>query len=122
LGCILLVEDDDAVGALVTEMFRELGYRVTRVASAQAALGALADEHDINLVFSDVLMPGRMNGIDLAREVKRRRPDLPVFLTTGYAGSAIREVESELINILCKPYEIEALAAAVRTAIGSLGS
>lgn len=122
LGSILLVEDDDEVAALVTEMFRELGYRVTRAASAQAALGALADEHDINLVFSDVMMPGRMNGTDLAREVKRRRPDLPILLTTGYAGSAIKEAEGDRIKILCKPYEIRTLEAAVRAAIGSRGS
>jgi DNA-binding NtrC family response regulator len=89
------------------------------VTSAQAALGALADEHDINLVFSDVMMPGRMSGIDLAREVKRRRPNLPVLLTTGYAGSAIETAENERINVLCKPYEMEALAAAVRAAISS---
>jgi PAS domain S-box-containing protein len=76
-GSILLVEDDDEVAALVTEMFRELGFRVVRVASAQAALGALADDLQFNLLFSDVMMPGPMNGIDLAREVRRRHPTCP---------------------------------------------
>lgn len=53
-GSILLVEDEDEVASLVIEMLRELGYRITRVASAQTALGALMDDRDINLVFTDV--------------------------------------------------------------------
>jgi PAS domain S-box-containing protein len=116
-GSILLVEDDDEVAALVTEMFRELGFRVVRVASAQAALGALADDFQVNLVFSDVMMPGPMNGIDLAREVRLRRPDLPIVLTTGYAGTALEAAESESMRMLAKPYEIQALEVAVRGAM-----
>jgi signal transduction histidine kinase/CheY-like chemotaxis protein len=116
MGTILLVEDDDEVATLVTEMLRELGYRVTRVAGAQAALGALADAFEIDLVFSDVMMPGLMNGIDLAKEIKRRRADIPVLLTTGYAGPAAESVELEGLNVLLKPYEIRALEAALRGA------
>ena len=56
------------------------------VANAQAALGALMDDRGINLVFTDVMMPGSMNGMDLAIEVKRRWPNLAVLLTTRYAG------------------------------------
>jgi CheY-like chemotaxis protein/anti-sigma regulatory factor (Ser/Thr protein kinase) len=116
-GSILVVEDDDEVAALVTEMFRELGYRVTRVASAQAALGALADAPQIDLVFSDVMMPGAMNGVDLAREIARRRPEVPVLLTTGYAGPAYKTGEVEPTALLSKPYEIQQLDAAVRAAL-----
>ena len=118
LGSILLVEDNDEVAMLVTEMLRELGYRVTRAASAQGALGALADEREIDLVFSDIMMPGTMNGMELAREVRRRRPSAPILLTTGYAGAAVRDAEAEDIEILCKPYAIEALDAALRVALG----
>jgi PAS domain S-box-containing protein len=117
-GSILLVEDNDEVAMLVTEMLRELGYRVTRAASAQSALGALADEREIDLVFSDIVMPGTMNGMDLAREVRRRRPGAPVLLTSGYAGAAVRDAEAEDIKILCKPYAIEALDVALRVALG----
>ncbi len=116
-GSILLVEDDDEVAVLVTEMFRELGYRVVRVASAQAALGALADDVNVNLIFSDVMMPGQMNGIDLAKEVKRRRPDLPILLTTGYAGTTLEAAESECIRVLAKPYDVVSLEAAVKAAL-----
>jgi PAS domain S-box-containing protein len=118
LGSILLVEDNDEVAMLVSEMLRELGYQVTRAASAQGALGALADEREIDLVFSDIVMPGTMNGVELAREVRRRRPGAPVLLTSGYAGAAVRDAEAEDIKILCKPYAIEALDVALRVALG----
>jgi CheY-like chemotaxis protein len=118
MGSILLVEDDDKVASLVTEMFLELGYRVTRVASAQAALGALADDRNIDLVFTDVMMPGPLSGIDLAREMKRQRPELPVLLTSGYAGSSMQAAEAESLKILPKPNRIEALSDAVRAALG----
>ncbi|MGC2030034.1 MAG: ATP-binding protein [Steroidobacteraceae bacterium] len=122
LGSILLVEDNDEVATLVTEMLRELGYRVTRAASAQGALGALADEREIDLVLSDIMMPGTMNGMGLAREVRRRRPGTPILLTTGYAGAAVQEDELGGIDILCKPYAIEALDAALRVALGDRAS
>jgi PAS domain S-box-containing protein len=115
-GSVLLVEDDDEVAALVGEMLRELGYFVTRVASAQAALGALADDRPIDLVFSDVMMPGLMNGVDLAREVRRRRPQIGIVLTTGYAGAALKHVDVDNVGLLFKPYELSALEAVLRTA------
>ena len=117
-GCILLVEDDDGVAALVAEMLNSLGYRVTRVASARAALGALADDPGIDLVFSDILMPGPMTGVDLAREVRRRRPGAPILLTSGYAGAALKATDIDDIQILFKPYQIGALDAALRQALG----
>jgi CheY-like chemotaxis protein len=118
-GSVLLVEDDDEVASLVAEMLGELGYRVTRAASAQAALGALADDRALDLVFSDVLMPGTMNGMDLAREIRRRRPHMPVLLTSGYSGAAFKEAAAENINVLRKPYEIHALDAALRAALAN---
>jgi PAS domain S-box-containing protein len=117
MGSILLVEDDNEVASLVTEMFAELGYRVSRVASAQAALGALADDRNIDLVFSDVMMPGPLSGIDLAREMKRRCLEVPILLTTGYAGSSMDSLETEDVKILFKPYQIQALGDAVRQAL-----
>lgn len=116
-GSILLVEDNDEVAALVTEMLRELGYGVTRAATAQAALGALADDRVIDLMLSDILMPGSMSGVDLAREVRRRRPTLPVLLTTGFAGDPPKDVEAEHIDVLAKPYDLATLQAAIRDAL-----
>jgi signal transduction histidine kinase/ActR/RegA family two-component response regulator len=115
-GQILLVEDDDEVAALVSEMLMQLGYEVTRAASAAAALGALADGRSVDLIFSDIMMPGGMTGVELAREVKRRRSDIPVLLTSGYSEAAARDAEVMGIEILPKPYHIDELATALSSA------
>jgi hypothetical protein len=118
-GSVLLVEDDDEVASLVTDMLRELGYEVIRAAGAEAALGALADARMIDVVFSDIMMPGRMNGLDLAREAQRRRPGLPVLLTSGYADAAMREAGCEDIRVLRKPYDIQALGETIAEVLNS---
>ena len=115
-GWILLVEDDDEVAALVKEMLDQLGYGVVRVASAMAALGALANDRQIDLVFSDIMMPGGMNGVELANEVRRRRIDLPILLTSGYPEAAARDVVAAGVRILPKPYRVDELSAALRIA------
>jgi signal transduction histidine kinase/ActR/RegA family two-component response regulator len=119
-GQVLLVEDDEEVAALVSEMLAQLGYDVTRVASAAAALGALADGRSVDLVFSDIMMPGGMNGVELAREIQRRRSDIPVLLTSGYSEAAVHEAEIAGVRILSKPYHIEELAAALGLAKSEL--
>ncbi len=115
-GRILLVEDDDEVAALVSEMLGQLGYEVTHAASGAAALGALADGRAVDLVFSDIMMPGGMNGVELAREIKRRRSDIPVLLTSGYSEAAVQDAELAGLQILPKPYHIDELAAALSAA------
>jgi signal transduction histidine kinase/ActR/RegA family two-component response regulator len=110
---VLVVEDDDEVAALTVEMINQLGYDTTRVASAEAALGALADRRSVDIVFSDVMMPGRMNGVELAQEIRRRRPNLPVLLTSGYAEAARRKAGTQKINIIPKPYRIDELRDAL---------
>jgi signal transduction histidine kinase/ActR/RegA family two-component response regulator len=112
-GQVLVVEDDDEVAALTVEMIHELGYDTTRVASAEAALGALADRRTVDIVFSDVMMPGRMNGVELAQEIRRRRPNLPVVLTSGYAEAARRKAGAQRIKIIPKPYRIDELRDAL---------
>ena len=112
-GQVLVVEDDDEVAALTVEMIHELGYDTTRVASAEAALGALADRRVVDIVFSDVMMPGRMNGVELAQEIRRRRPNLPVLLTSGYAEAAQRKAGAQRLKIIPKPYRIDELRDAL---------
>ncbi|TGN89137.1 response regulator [Bradyrhizobium yuanmingense] len=119
-GQVLLVEDDDEVAALVSEMLGQLGYEVTRASSAAAALGALADGRPIDLIFSDIMMPGGMNGVELAREIKKRRSDIPILLTSGYAEASVHDAESAGIEILPKPYHIDELAAALTAAKSDL--
>jgi signal transduction histidine kinase/CheY-like chemotaxis protein len=113
-GCVLLVEDDDEVASLVGEMLAQLGYEVTRASSAKAALGALANGRTVDVVVSDIMMPGGMNGVDLARELRRRRVELPVLLTSGYAEAAKQAADAEGIRILPKPYLLGELAAALQ--------
>ncbi|HEY6924166.1 MAG TPA: PAS domain-containing protein [Steroidobacteraceae bacterium] len=112
-GSILLVEDDEEVATLVSEMLRELGYSVTRAASSDAALGALADGRIVDLVFSDIMMPGPMNGFELAQEIRRRRPHQKILLTSGYPDAASRSDEGHGFVILPKPYEIQDLKASL---------
>ena len=113
---VLVCEDDDDVAALVVDMLRQLGHSPTRVATAAAALGALADDRPVDILFTDVMMPGGMDGLALAREVRRRRPGLPVLLTTGYIGRGADEAPLGL-PVLRKPYRIEDLAAALKAAL-----
>jgi CheY-like chemotaxis protein len=105
------MEDDEEVAALTGEMLDSLGFEVTRVANASAALGALADGRAVNIVSSDVMMPGGLSGLDLAREVRRRRPDLPVVLTTGFENAARGAKAEGFDDLLLKPYHAEALSA-----------
>jgi CheY-like chemotaxis protein len=113
-GWVLLVEDDDEVAALVADMLQQLGYQVTRVGSAAAALGALANGRKVDVVLSDVMMPGGMSGVDLAREIHGRCPGLPVLLSSGYAEAAARAAAIEGVSVLPKPYELGELDLALR--------
>jgi signal transduction histidine kinase/CheY-like chemotaxis protein len=118
-GNILLVEDDDEVAVLVAEMLDELGFEVVRAATAAAALGALANERTVDLVFSDIMMPGGMNGVELAKEIRLRRADLPILLTSGYSEAAKPGAEAHGIKILRKPYQLAELEEAVREALAA---
>ncbi len=116
---ILLVEDDDSVAQLVEEMLKELGYEVVRAADALAALEVLRKDGAFDLVFSDMVMPGDIGGLDLARDIGRLRPSLPVILTTGYSAAAAAAA-NEGRRVLIKPYRIEALASELDTALNGL--
>jgi PAS domain S-box-containing protein len=112
-GSLLLVEDDDEVAALTEEMLSGLGFAVTRAASAAAALGALANQRSVDVVFSDIMMPGGMDGVQLARELKRRRPDLPILLTSGHAEAYEAQAGAAGLQILPKPFQLENLITAM---------
>jgi CheY-like chemotaxis protein len=120
-GCVLLVEDNDEVATLVREMLHELGYEVTRTASAEAALGALANGRRVDVVFSDIMMPGEMDGVDLGREIRARRRNLPVVLSSGFAEAALSRAEAEGFRVLPKPYGMAELAAALNAAMDEAG-
>ncbi|MBK3756664.1 response regulator [Pseudomonas stutzeri] len=117
IGSVLLVDDDEEVAALVGEMLEHLGYLVTHAASAADALSALQAGCQVDIVFSDVMMPGGMNGVELAREIRTRALGVPVLLTSGYAEAAQQSAAAEGVHVLAKPYRLEDLATALREAI-----
>ncbi len=115
-GAVLVVEDNTEVADIATALLNELGYQVTRVASAQTAIDVLGTGEQFDLVFSDVVMPGGMNGIELAHQIRKDYPDLPVLLTTGYFNAVDKPLPRGL-PVLRKPYDIAELKKAVLAAI-----
>jgi len=115
---ILLVEDNDEVAELAGQMLEGLGFTVRRAESAPSALAQLENGHAADLVFSDVVMPGGMSGIELARELARRRPGLPVVLTSGFSDGQ-RDGDAEGLRLLRKPYRLDELEAALAAAFGA---
>jgi two-component system NtrC family sensor kinase len=115
-GSVLVVEDNTEVADIATALLNELGYQVTRVASAQTALDVLGTGEQFDLVFSDVVMPGGMSGVDLAHQVRKDYPGLPVLLTTGYFNAVDKPLPRGL-PVLRKPYDVAELKKAVLAAI-----
>ncbi|MBK3666538.1 PAS domain S-box protein [Bradyrhizobium diazoefficiens] len=113
---VLVVEDNDDVGQFSTELLEDLGYVVRRVANANAALAILGEnEFAVDLVFSDVIMPG-MNGVELAGIIRERYPGLPVVLTSGYSN-VLAENAHRGFELIQKPYSVESLSRILRKAI-----
>ena len=116
LAHVLLVEDDAAVAELTTDMLHEIGYQVTHVTSAQAGLSALEQNDKINLIVSDVMMPGGMDGVSFAKEIRARWPNAPIVLVSGHTEAVLPQTASLAIQLLAKPYSLEDLASALRAA------
>jgi PAS domain S-box-containing protein len=115
IGTVLLVEDNPDVAYSSALLLEELGYRVKRVADAEAALYEIEHER-IDVVFSDIVMPGKMDGLGLARHLRKMNPAIPVVLATGYSDAARKSgVE---FPILRKPYELHELSRALEVARG----
>ena len=112
---VLLVEDNPEVQETAGMLLDQLGYRVFRAQSAAAALQLLQSGEAVDLVFSDIIMPGELDGMALARQVKEEYPDVAVLLTTGYAKAANTQEAS--FPILRKPYQLATLARAIREAL-----
>jgi PAS domain S-box-containing protein len=110
---LLVVEDDPAVLELTVEMLTSLGYQVTTATHAAEALTVLRGEEPIDLLFSDIVMPGGASGVSLAREAQTLRPEMQILLTSGFVGDGANLAEHEF-PLIDKPYEAAALAARVR--------
>ena len=111
---VLLVEDDAAVAELVSEMLKDLGHRVRHAPDAKAALEILETPAPVGLLLTDLVMPGGKNGVELAREAIRKRPGLPVILSSGYSGDTLGPAEQAPWPLLRKPYARDGLTAVIK--------
>ena len=114
---VLLVEDDAEVGDLVSAMLEELGHEVVRADGVEPGLQILRAARPVDLLLTDLVMPGGRSGVDLAHEAVRLRPGLPVILSSGYTGEALGPAERAPWPLLRKPYSAEALAAIIEDAL-----
>jgi PAS domain S-box-containing protein len=109
-GMVLLVEDNPDVASASSGLLEQLGFTVRWAPSAEAALRELEKDR-VDVVFSDIVMPGRIDGLGLARLIKERYPGLPILLATGYSD-AVQDVRADF-PILRKPYQVHELSRAL---------
>jgi CheY-like chemotaxis protein len=116
---ILVVEDDALVRAYVTGQLESLGYRTLEAANGADALAVVDSGVGFDLLFTDVIMPGAMNGRALAQEAVKRRPSLRILFTSGYTENAIlaNGCLPSGVLLLPKPYRKAVLARMVRQAL-----
>ncbi|TPG52360.1 response regulator [Roseomonas nepalensis] len=116
---VLLVEDDEQVLAMAVESLEELRYTVILAHNAREALDHIRGPARIDIMFSDVVMPGGMNGAQLAVEARRLRPELKVLLTSGYVGEPLTSKPiADDLDVLNKPYRRDELAQKLRVVLG----
>jgi len=116
-GQILLVDDDDEVCDVVASMLISLGYSVTTAHDAEQALRLFDDTENIDILVTDLVMPGGTNGIELARAVRQRHPNLPLVLITGYSATLSHDEPIRGAVVLNKPFLRQSLAEAVQRAV-----
>jgi two-component system, NtrC family, sensor kinase len=120
-GIILLVEDNAEIAEVSRSNLEELGYRVLHAPNADVALDIVERDRTIDLVFSDIVMPGPMSGLDLARRLRELRPGLPIVLTTGYS-SALQSAAPEGFTLLTKPYDLASLHRVIEETLRERGA
>jgi PAS domain S-box-containing protein len=121
---ILVVEDDADVLEIALEMLRGLNYSVLVARDGPAALDVLRGPERVDLLFSDIVMPGGMNGAELARQARAQRPGMPILLASGYTARALSEEHgvADDFPLLRKPYRLPDLARALQAAFESRGA
>lgn len=117
-GTILLVEDDEEVARIAIKLLQLIGYNSQWIQDAQTALSLLLGGQRFDLVFSDIVMPGGMSGLELARKIRRHFPDQPLLLASGY-NSAAAEVIKEGFPLIAKPYRADSLSDAIQKSLNT---
>jgi PAS domain S-box-containing protein len=118
-GTILLVEDNAEVRRLTANGLRSLGYEVVEASDGPSALAIIETGRHVDLLFSDVVMPGGMDGRELAMRIRATRPNLPVLLASGFAETPAAGATSVPFEIMTKPFSKRLLAQRVRAALDS---
>jgi PAS domain S-box-containing protein len=117
---VLIVEDEEDVRQLAAESLQELGYRVLSATNASAAV-SLLNSDKVDLLLTDIVIPGGMSGLDLADRARRLHQDIPVLLTTGYPEAIDRAVAHGGMEILRKPFRPHELGAKVHHMLSTAG-
>jgi CheY-like chemotaxis protein len=116
---VLVVEDEELVREFTVELLGEFGYRVLAAANGREAMQLIEDSSaKIDLLFTDIVMPGELDGFALAREARRCRPTLPVLYTSGYTNRSADNVVEALGPLVAKPYRPEQLRIEIQRALG----
>jgi PAS domain S-box-containing protein len=118
---VLVVEDNDNVRRVVTRQLTELGYRILEAGNASAALEMLTSGDKVDLLFTDIVMPGKLNGMDLARAAAKRWPKLKIVLTSGFPETRL-DADNDFmagLRLLSKPYRKAELARTLREVLGA---
>ncbi|HEX7966969.1 MAG TPA: response regulator, partial [Stellaceae bacterium] len=115
---VLIVEDDAAVLETAKAALASFGYRTLAASDAAGALAILRGGEPVDLLFTDVVMPGGMDGVELAREARRLRQEIRVLLTSGYAAAAAENRQDDGFAMLNKPYRQDHLADKVASVLG----
>lgn len=123
-GTILVVEDDDNVRSVAAHMLVDAGFEVVTARNGKTGLEQFLKHPEIDLVFSDIVMPGGMNGIEMAKRILRKKPNAPILLATGYTEKALKDSISKLENIMCisKPYDTNEVPKVVNSLIDKVAS
>ena len=116
---VLVVEDNEDVRRAVVDMLKGWGYRPVAVESPDAAVQLLETDAAFDLLFTDVVMPGAMSAIDLARLARQRHPGIGILLTSGYTRDLIPRHDGGDLPMIIKPYRSEELAARVRAVLAA---
>jgi CheY-like chemotaxis protein len=122
-GTVLVVEDEPGVRDVAAEMLRFTGFNVIEATDAASGLEQFKQHPDIDLVFSDVIMPGGSSGIEMAKEMLQQKPHTLILLATGYSAKAEALVntasKSENIGVVAKPYDINKIPTLISAMISN---
>jgi CheY-like chemotaxis protein len=114
---VLVVEDDALAHTALAGTLRDLRYQIMEAADADTALASLEGGATADLVFTDLSMPGSMDGLEFAAAIRMRFPDLPVILTTGHVGVLSGRTLPDGVSFVRKPHSRTGIAATVRQAL-----